>query len=155
MGDENGNLGLVMQELNQNQKQKQIDDMEIHSYHVNGVAQVQFRDVLFTCVQRAYKKGDPATAFKIDTNHKEALEDQTKTMAAVPIKTSHYLSALRIAQAYRAHKFRNHFIGMQMQAASKASSEQKFSEGNKRKEAFNEETGAVTEDESDDDEAAR
>merc|ERR1711907_583297 len=118
----------------------------------NGEALVRFRDILFACVQRAYKIDSPKSAFSIDESHKERLQDETKTMSAVPIKTSHYLSALRIAQAYRAHKFRNHFIGMQMQAASKDSSEQKFSEGNKRskrKEAFNEEAGAVTEDESD------
>merc|ERR1712176_445022 len=88
---------------------------DVSSYHDNGVAQVRFRDVLFACVQRAYKEGDPETAFRIDHSHKEILKDETKTMNAVPIKTSHYLSALRIAQAYRAHKFRNHFIGMQMQ----------------------------------------
>merc|ERR1712176_382341 len=87
---------------------------DVSSYHDNGVAQVRFRDVLFACVQRAYKEGDPETAFRIDHSHKEILKDETKTMNAVPIKTSHYLSALRIAQAYRAHKFRNRFIGMQM-----------------------------------------
>merc|ERR1719240_1033682 len=107
--------------------------MNIHSYHAGGVAEVRFRDVLFAVVQRAYMQDDPETSFKIDNAHQEILQDETKTMNQVPIKTSHYLSALRIAQAYRAHKFRNHFIGMQMHAASKASSEQKFSEGNKRK----------------------
>merc|ERR1719230_1039005 len=140
------------QQLDEHQKQREIDAMDIHSYEENGEALVRFRDILFACVQRAYKIDSPKSAFSIDESHKERLQDETKTMSAVPIKTSHYLSALRIAQAYRAHKFRNHFIGMQMQAASKDSSEQKFSEGNKRskrKEAFNEEAGAVTEDESD------
>jgi len=99
--------------LSQSMKQEQIDEMGIHSYEENGDAQVRFRDILFACVQRAYKNDDPSTAFSIDLRHRTILQDETKTMSAVPIKTSHYLSALRIAQAYRAHKFRNNFIGMQ------------------------------------------
>merc|ERR1719482_1731233 len=137
-------------QLDEHQKQREIDDMDIHSYEENGDAQVRFRDILFACVQRAYKNDSPSSAFRIDQSHKERLQDETKTMSAVPMKTSHYLSALRIAQAYRAPKFRNHFIGMQLEASRKSSAEQKISEGNKRKEAFNEDPGAVTEDESDD-----
>jgi hypothetical protein len=106
--------------------------MNIHSYHAGGVAEVRFRDVLFAVVQRAYRQDDPETKFQIDMAHKEVLLDETKTMKAVPIKTSHYLSALRIAQAYRAHKFRNHFIGMQMHAAA----EEKRNSSPKAREAF-------------------
>merc|ERR1712224_525173 len=93
--------------------------MNIHSYQQGGVAEVRFRDVLFAVVQRAYRQDDPETAFRIDNAHQEVLQDETKQMTAVPIKTSHYLSALRIAQAYRAHKFRNHFIGLQMTTEQK------------------------------------
>jgi len=143
-------------QLDEHQKQREIDDMDIHSYEENGDAQVRFRDILFACVQRAYKNDSPTSAFRIDQSHQERLLDETKAMSAVPIKTSHYLSALRIAQAYRAHKFRNHFIGMQLAASRKSSLEEKTSEGSKRskrKEAFNEDPGAVTEDESDDETA--
>lgn len=113
---------LTAPKLEQREKQQEIDRMEIHKYEENGDAQVRFRDILFACVQRAYKNDNPSTAFRIDTRHQEVLSDETKAMSAVAIKTSHYLSALRIAQAYRAHKFRNHFI------ERKDKSEQKYSE---------------------------
>ena len=117
-----------MHKLMQHQKQRQIDEMDIHSYQEEGIAQVRFRDVLFACVQRAYQQGDPSTAFRIDNAHQEVLQDETKAMQAVPIKTSHYLSALRIAQAYRAHKFRNHFIGLQMTAEQKRDTPEAFAD---------------------------
>lgn len=122
--------------LSQSEKQQAIDEMDVHSYEENGDAQVRFRDILFACVQRAYKHDQPALPFRIDVRHQDVLRDETKTMSAVPIKTSHYLSALRIAQAYRAHKFRNNFIGMQKKEDD--SSEEKYSDPDNRdtREAF-------------------
>lgn len=130
--EEKTETGAAFQNLRRHQKQKEIDEMNIHSYHKDGVAEVFYRDVLFAVTQRAYKLDDPTTAFKIDSAHQEVLLDETKAMKAVPIKTSHYLSALRIAQAYRAHKFRNHFIGMQMHTTA----EEKRNSSPRAREAF-------------------
>jgi len=101
-----------MPQMRSFEKQSAIDEMQIHSFIADdGSAQVKFHDVLFACTQRAYQHKRPSLAFGIDNSHREILQHETKTMKSVPIKTSHYLSALRIAQAYRAHKFRSDFIG--------------------------------------------
>ena len=94
--------------LAQRAKQKAIDAMEFEIYEdeeQDGSRYVQFHEILFACVQRAYKKEDPSSTFIIDDHHKEVLRDETKEVFVMPIKTSQYLMALRVAQAYRNHKF--------------------------------------------------
>merc|ERR1711907_141159 len=114
------------------QRQQAIDKMNIRPYEENGDAIVRFRDVLFAVVQRSYKEistlkklaktqidgqsvddeddDDEADAFSINEDHQSLIDAETKGKAVVPIKMSHYSAALAIAQAYRAHTFRNIFL---------------------------------------------
>merc|ERR1712054_539548 len=109
------------------QLNQEIDKMTIRPYEENGDAIVRFRDVLFAVVQRSYKEistlkklaktqidgqsvDDEADAFSINEDHQSLIDAETKGKAVVPIKMSHYSAALAIAQAYRAHTFRNIFL---------------------------------------------
>ena len=80
-------------------KQKEIDAMEIQSYQVDGLAQVRYYDVLFACVQRAYKNNNPDSAFRIDDQDQENMQDENKFMPGVPIETLRNMFALTIVQA--------------------------------------------------------
>ena len=87
--------------LEQRKKQNAIDAMEFDIYEDdNGSRYVQFHDFLFACVQRVYKKEDPSSIFSIDDHHKEVLRDESKEVLVIPIKTSKYLMACRIVQAF-------------------------------------------------------
>ena len=99
--------------LEQRAKQKAIDAMEFEIYEneeEDKTRYVQFHDFLFACVQRAYKKEDPSKTFGIDDHHKENLRDETKEVLAMPIKTSQYLMARRLTQAYRDHRTRKQIL---------------------------------------------
>jgi len=96
--------------LEQRDKQKAIDAMEFDIYEEDGSRYVQFHEILFACVQRAYKKEDPASTFSIDDHHKEVLRDETKEVFVMPIKTSQYLMARRVVQAYRDHRSRKQIL---------------------------------------------
>ena len=91
------------------ERQKAIDAMEFEIYEdeeEDGVRYVQFHEILFACVQRAYKKEDPSSIFSIDDQHKEVLRDKSKEVLVMTIKVSQYLMACRIVQAFRDHRFR-------------------------------------------------
>ena len=99
--------------LEQRAKQKAIDAMEFEIYEdeeEDGSRHVQFHEILFACVQRAYKKEDPSSTFIVDDHHKEVLRDKTKGVFVMPIKMSQYLMARMVVQAYRDHKFRKRFL---------------------------------------------
>ena len=104
--------------IEQREKQSEIDAMEFDIYEEDdGTKYVQFHDFLFACVQRAYKKEDPSTVFSIDDHHKEILRDDTKEVLVMSVKTSQYMMARRMIQAYRDHKFRKRLLAMQMDTA--------------------------------------
>ena len=64
--------------------QKAIDTMEFDIYEEdNGSRYVQFHDILFACIQRAYKQEDPSSIFSIDDHHKEVLRDGSKEVLGV------------------------------------------------------------------------
>merc|ERR1711939_391751 len=99
--------------LEQRERQKAIDAMEFDIYEneeEDRTRYVQFHDFLFACVQRAYQKEDPSKTFGIDDHHKENLRDETKEVIDMPIKTSQYLMALRVVQAFRNHKTRKQIL---------------------------------------------
>lgn len=101
-----------LEPYNSVQKQHEIDEMGIQSYENAGGARFRFRDVVFACVQRAYRKqlakeNPEVDLFKIDDRHADILKDETLSMKTVNIRPSHYMAALRIATAYRCHKFRD------------------------------------------------
>merc|ERR550537_428387 len=86
--EEDSKAGMVAPILTAFEKQKECDQMHIASFEENGDAQVRFRDVLFACVQRAYRAAseEDSAAFEIADEHKGILEDETKRMSKVPIK---------------------------------------------------------------------
>merc|ERR1719198_2591757 len=113
------------------QLNQEIDKMGIRPYEENGDAIVRFRDVLFACVQRSYKEmstlrnlakkqigavvdddddDDEGDAFSISEDHKSRIDAEKKGKQPVKISLPHYHAALAIAQAYRAHTFRNKFL---------------------------------------------
>ena len=99
--------------LEQRAIQKAIDAMEFEIYEdeeEDGARHVQFHEILFACVQRAYKKEDPSSTFRVDDDHKEVLRDETKEVFVMPIKTSQYLMARRVVQAYRDHRSRKQIL---------------------------------------------